>query len=204
VPGLRSRVTAGSSTPVAEVGDLVVGYPGGLRARYRWGGSGDGPAVFALTETGGSLTDLGPLVAADADALCRAELRVDGPGGAWTIRLASRIYDEPSGLAWDTAGLVVVRYGFHVYGLHGRSGELAWSHASASPVTSLHGSSRLDHVIAVAEIETFALAADGAIVWRVGHSDVVSSAELIGGHLVLTDYTGQMVTLDPRTGATVG
>ena len=37
----------------------VVGYPGGLRASWRWAGSGDGAKVFALTEAGGPLVDLG-------------------------------------------------------------------------------------------------------------------------------------------------
>ena len=33
----------------------VASYPGGIRVRSAWGGSGDGPAVFALSEAGGSL-----------------------------------------------------------------------------------------------------------------------------------------------------
>ena len=43
-----------------EPRNATVTYPGGLRARWRWGGSGPAPAVFALTEAGGSLIDLGP------------------------------------------------------------------------------------------------------------------------------------------------
>jgi hypothetical protein len=59
-------------------------------------------------------------------------------------------------------------------------------------------------VIVVAEIETIAVAADGTIAWRVGQSDVVSAAELVGGRLVLTGYTGEVIALDPATGATIG
>ena len=188
---------------MAATRDLVVAYPGGLRARFRWAGSGQGDEVFALSETGGTLTDLGPSVSDDPDALCRAELRVDTPVGAWTVRLASRIYDEPVGLAWDTAGLLVVSYGFHVYGLEARTGVAAWIHRSATPIVALVGSSRLDHVIAVAEIETVALGAGGDAIWRVAHSDVVSQAQLVGGRLVLTAYSGETIALDPGTGRTI-
>ncbi len=184
--------------------DLVVAYPGGLRARYRWAGSGEAALVFALSEAGGTLVDLGPRVADDPDALCRAELRVDSPGGVWTVRLASRIYDEPAGLAWDVPGLLIVKYGFHVYGLGTRNGEAAWIHRSATPILTVLGSSRLDHVIAAAEIETVALGPAGEVVWKVGQSDVVSAAELVGGRLVLTGYTGEAIALDPLTGHTVG
>jgi len=186
------------------VRDLVVVYPGGLRARYRWAGSGEAADVFALTEAGGSLIDLGPRIADDPDVLCRAELRIESPAGTWTVRLASRIYDEPTSLAWDVHSLLVVKYGFHVYGLGSRGGEAAWIYRSATPVLSVHGSSRLEHVIAVSEIETVALGPDGGIVWKVGHSDVVSAADLIGGRLVLTGYTGETIALDPRTGRPLG
>jgi outer membrane protein assembly factor BamB len=180
--------------------DATVGYPGGLRARWRWAGSGQGPAVFALTEAGGSLEDLGPLVSASYEQLCRAELRVDGPAGAWTVRLASAISDEPAGLLWDEPALLVVKYGFHTYGLDSRTGSLRWSHRSASPVIAVLGTPRLAHVIVQAEIETFAIEADGTVGWRIAHSDVVSEAALIGGRLVLTSYTGQATAIDPATG----
>ena len=65
-----------------EPRDATVAYPGGLRARWRWAGSGQAAAVFALSEAGGTLVDHGHLAAEDPDARCRAELRVDGPGGA--------------------------------------------------------------------------------------------------------------------------
>jgi len=91
----------------AEPHNATVTYPGGLRARWRWGGSGQGPAVFALSEAGGSLVDLGALVAADPEPLCRAELRLEGPRGAWTARFASAIFDEPRAAHWDDAGLLV-------------------------------------------------------------------------------------------------
>ena len=184
----------------AEPRDATVSYPGGLRARWRWAGSGSGPAVFALTDAGGTLTDHGPLVSASFEQLCRAELRIDGPGGAWTVRLASTIYDEPAGLLWDETGLFVVKYGFHTYGFDARSGDLRWSHRSATPVVAVLASSRLPHVLAQAEIETFALEPDGTVAWRIAHSDVVTAAELIGGRLVLTGFDGQFNALDPATG----
>jgi outer membrane protein assembly factor BamB len=183
-----------------EPRDAVVQYPGGLRARWRWGGSGQGPAVFALSEAGGALLDLGEVVAPEPDVLCRAELRVDGPAGGWTLRLASAIYDEPAALLWDTEGLLVTKYGFHTYGLDARSGELRWQHRSATPVLAVLGSSRLAHVLVQGELETFALEADGTVAWRVAHTDVVTAVELVGGHLVLTSFAGQRLALDPSTG----
>lgn len=184
----------------AQPRDATIGYPGGLRARWRWGGSGQGPAVFALTEAGGPLEDHGPLVSAEPDQLCRAELRIDGPGGAWTARLASAIHDEPAGLLWDDHGLFVVKYGFHTYAFEARSGALRWSHRSATPLLAVLASPRLPHVIAQAEIETFALEADGAVAWRIAHSDVVTGVELVGGRLVLTSFGGQVSAVDPATG----
>ena len=65
---------------------------------------------------------------------------------------------------------------------------------------ALLGSPRLAHVIVQAEIETFAIEADGTVAWRVAHSDVVTAAELIGGRLVLTGFDGQLNALDPVTG----
>jgi len=55
-------------------------------------------------------------------------------------------------------------------------------------------------VLVQAEIETFALEADGTVAWRVAHSDVVTAAELVGGRLVLTSFTGAVTALDPVTG----
>jgi outer membrane protein assembly factor BamB len=184
----------------SEVRHRVVAYPGGLRASYRWAGSGDGASVFALTETGGPLTDLGDLSGPDPERRCRAELRLETPSGPWTVRLASTISDEPAGLLWDTEGLLVVTYGFHAYALGARTGELRWSHRSASPIVAILGSPRLPHVILQAEIETFALEATGEVAWRVAHSDVVAGAELVGGQLVLTAFSGQVRALDPLTG----
>ena len=63
------------------------------------------------------------------------------------------------------------------------SGELRWSHRSGSPVEVVLGSSRLPHVLVQAEVETFAIAPDGEVAWRVAHSDVVTAAELVGGRL---------------------
>jgi outer membrane protein assembly factor BamB len=188
---------------VSEPLDATIVYPGGLRARWRWGGSGSAASVFALTEAGGELRDLGPLVSPDPDALCRAELHLEGPRGAWTDRFASLIHDEPRALHWDTAGLLVVAYGFTTYGIEVASGEVHWDHRSASPIIALLGSSRLAHVLVQSEIETFAIEEDGAVAWRVAHSDVVTAAELVGGRLVLTGFDGQVRALDPSTGRTV-
>lgn len=183
-----------------EVQRSSVQYPGGLAARYRWSGSGTAEAVFALSEEGGTLADHGPLVSADADRLCRAELRVEGPLGAWTARFASPIFDEPNGLLWDTAGLLLVKYGFVVYALDGRSGALRWQHASRTPVVAVLGSSRLPHALVQSEVETFALDAGGGVVWRIAHSDVVAGVQLMGGRLVLTSYVGLVQAIDPLTG----
>jgi hypothetical protein len=182
----------------------AVTYPGGLRARWRWGGSGSGAAVFALSEVGGNLVDLGARVATDPDPLCRAELRLEGPRGAWTARFASLIHDVPRAIHWDSAGLFVVAYGFHTFGLESASGELRWEHRSATPLIALLGSSRLAHLLVQAELETFAIEPDGTVAWRVAHSDVVTAAELVGGRLVLTGFDGQLSALDPATGRPAG
>jgi len=193
-------VTGTGSSGGSAPRDATIGYPGGIRARWRWSGSGQGPAVFALTEAGGSLEDLGPLVSPSFEELCRAELRIDGPGGAWTVRLASTIHDEPAGLVWDDAGLFVVKYGFHTYGFESRSGALRWSHRSASPLIAVIGSPRLAHLIVQSEIETFAIEPDGTVGWRIAHSDVVTEAALVGGRLVLTSFGGLVSAIDPVTG----
>lgn len=184
--------------------DATLTYPGGLRARWRWGGSGGAAQVFALSEAGGELVDLGELTGPDPDERCRAELRIDGPAGPWTVRLASTINDEPTATLWDTAGQLVVRYGFHAYGLDARSGALRWSFRSATPTIALVASSRLKHVVLQSELETFAIEADGEVAWRVAHSDVVVGAELVGGRLVLTGYGGGRNVLDPATGRASG
>jgi len=189
---------------VAEPRDATVSYPGGLRARWRWAGSGQGAAVFALSEVGGELLDLGPEVSDDPDALCRAELRVDGPAGAWTARFASAINDEPAAQLWDTAAQLVVKYGFHGYGLDARTGALRWVHRSATPLLAVFASSRLRHVILQAELETFAIEPDGTVAWRIAHSDVVTEASMIGGRLVLTGYGGGVNAVDPATGRAAG
>jgi hypothetical protein len=166
----------------------------------RWAGSGQGSSVFALTEAGGPLTDLGTLAGPDPDRRCRAEVRVETPAGPWTVRLASTISDQPAGMLWDTEQLLLLKYGFHAYAFDARSGTLRWSHRSASPVIAVLGSSRLAHVLVQAEVETFAIEPDGEVAWRVAHSDVVTAVELVGGRLVLTSFDGQVRALDPRTG----
>jgi hypothetical protein len=193
-------VTAPRTSVTAEPGNSTIVYPGGLRARWRWGGSGSGQAVFALSEIGGNLIDLGSRVAADPEPLCRAELRLEGPRGAWTARFASLISDEPRALHWDSFGLLVVAYGFHTFGLEVESGEARWEHRSATPIIALLGSPRLSHVVVQAELETFAIDADGTVGWRAVHSDVVTAAELVASRLVLTSFAGQVTALDPSTG----
>ena len=197
-------MTSSTHTGVPEPRDATIVYPGGLRARWRWGGSGQAQAVFALSEVGGELIDLGPEIADDPDALCRAELRADGPRGAWTVRFASLIYDEPRAIYWDSAGILVVAYGFHAYGLDSATGAARWVHRSATPLIALLGSPRLAHVLLQSEVETFAVEPDGEVAWRVAHSDVVTAAELIGGRLVLTGFDGQANVLDPATGRQAG
>ena len=177
---------------MSEPLDATITYPGGLRARWRSGGSGSGPSVFALTEAAGELRDFGTLVSPDPDALCRAELHLEGPRGAWTARFASLIHDEPRAIHWDTAALLVVAYGFTTYGIDVASGDRRWDHRSASPILALLGSSRLAHVLVQSEIETFAIEEDGTVAWRVAHSDVVTAAEMVGGRLVLTGFDGQV------------
>jgi hypothetical protein len=194
----------GTTGTTREPSNATVSYPGGLRARWRWGGSGSAHAVFALSEAGGSLLDLGPRVSAEPDALCRAELRLEGPRGAWTARFASTIFDVPRATFVDTADLLVVSYGFHTFGLDASTGALRWEHRSATPVIGQFGSPRLAHVLVQSEIETFAIEPDGEIAWRVAHSDVVTAAELISGRLVLTGFDGQLQVLDPSTGRPAG
>ncbi len=184
----------------SEPGHAIATYPGGLRVSYRWAGSGQGPAVFALSETGGPVVDHGPMLGPDFERLCRAEVRVEHPGGAWAVRLASPIFDEPSGWAWDTAGLLVVGYGFVTYAFDARHGDLRWSHRARSPMVAVLGSTRLPHVLAQTEVETFALEEDGEVRWRAAHSDVVASAQLVGSSLVLTSYGGQVMALDAASG----
>jgi outer membrane protein assembly factor BamB len=185
---------------VSQVQRASIGYPGGLAARYRWGGSGSAGEVFALSESGGALTDHAGLAGDDPTRMCRAELRIEGPLGIWTARFASPVFDEPAGLLWDDQMQLVVKYGFRVYGLAARGGELLWSHRSGTPIVAVLGSPRLGHVIVQSEVETVALDPAGEARWRVAHSDVIAGAELVGGMLTLTTYGGEVVGLDPATG----
>jgi len=185
---------------VSRVQRASIGYPGGLAARYRWGGSGSAEEVFALSESGGAMTDHAGLAGDDPTRMCRAELRIEGPLGIWTVRFASPVFDEPAGLLWDDQMQLVVKYGFRVYGLAARTGELLWSHRSGTPIVAVLGSSRLGHVIVQSEVETVALDPAGEARWRVAHSDVIAGAELVGGMLTLTTYGGEVVGLDPATG----
>lgn len=131
-------------------------------------------------------------------------MRVEGPGGTWTARFASRISDEPQAVLWDTAGLMLVTFGFHLYGLEARSGALRWTFASPVPLITALVSSRWPHAIAQSELETTALEADGSVVWRVRLQDVAVEAALVGGRLVLTGLGGSLLTLDPLSGHSAG
>ncbi|MDP8905691.1 MAG: hypothetical protein M3N29_10360 [Chloroflexota bacterium] len=175
-------------------------YPGGLAARYRWAGSASAASVFGVSEATGTLADYGTLEGGDPDRLCRAELRVESPLGSWTARLASLVYDEPQGVLWDSAGLLLVKYGFRLYAFSARSGELAWSHASATPTLAVFASSRLGHCLLQSEVETIALRPNGDVAWRAAHNEVVTEARLLGGRLILTTYGGQQLVLDAATG----
>ena len=184
-----------------EPGNRTETYPGGLRARWRWGGSGQAADVFALSEAGGALLDLGPRVSADPDALCRAELRLEGPRGAWTARFASTIYDVPAG-GLPRHGRAARR---RLRLPHLRPGRRDRRPPLGPPLGDAdHRPARLaagwPHVLVQSEIETFALDPDGTVAWRVAHSDVVTAAELVGGRLVLTGFDGQLNALDPATG----
>jgi hypothetical protein len=185
---------------VTDVHRLTVNYPGGLTARYRWGGSGSGTLVFASSEGSGSLVDLAVMAGPNLQRMCRAEMRVEGPLGIWTARFASPVFDEPAGLLWDSEALLVVKYGFLAYALASRSGSLGWAHASGTPTVAVLGSTRLPHVLLQSEVETVALDPAGVVRWRVAHGDVVASAALHANALALTSYGGALSLLDPLSG----
>jgi len=71
-------------------------------------------------------------------------------------------------------------------------------------VLAVFASSRLRHVVVQAELETFAIEADGTVAWRIAHTDVVTAASLVGGRLVLTGYGGGVNSIDPATGRAAG
>ncbi len=204
---MNERPAAPIPSGAVEPHSLIMSFPGGLRVRATWGSSGQAAAVFALSESGATLADHGALGAGaeeDPNRLCRMELRVEHPGGAWAIRLASVIYDEPRALHWDEGALFVVGYGFTVYAFAARSGELAWLHQTGTPVVALMASPRLEHVIVQSEVETWAIRANGEVRWRLAHTDVVGAAELLGGQLILTSISGATQSIDPITGRALG
>jgi len=179
----------------------IVRYPGGYRAVYAWGGptielaleaaAGDEPAILDLADLGGSA----------GDRLCHASIDVSGPTGGWAALLAAPIFDAPQGLLWDSAGLLLVAYGFRAYAFEARGGQLRWSFDSATPLVAILGSPRLEHVLVQGELETTALDAAGEVAWRASHEDVITAAELMAGRLVASTWSGATVTIDPRTGA---
>jgi len=95
---------------------------------------------------------------------------------------------------------LLVKYGFRMYALGSRTGELAWSHRSGTPVVAVLCSPSLEHCVVQSELETTALDAQGGIAWRATHNDVVIDAHLVGGQLVLDSYAGRHLVLDPQTG----
>ena len=200
---MRRGAATDHGRPVSEVRRITLAYPGGFTVRYRWGSSGSADEVFASSEGVGGLADHAALAGGDPGRMCRAELRVEGPPGQWTARLASPVFDEPAGLLWDSQAQLVVKYGFLVYGLASRTGELCWSHRSGTPVVAVLGSTRLSHVLLQSEVETIALDPAGEALWRVAHNDVIAAAELVGGRLALTSYGGDVSLLDPRDGRTL-
>lgn len=200
---MTERAAAPIPSGAVEPRSLITSFPGGLRVRATWGSSGQATAVFALSEAGASLVDHGALGAGaeeDPNRLCRMELRIEHPSGAWAVRLASIIYDEPRAIHWDEGGLFVVGYGFTVYAFASRRGELAWMHQTGTPVVALMASPRLEHIIVQSEVETWAIRADGEVRWRLAHTDVVGAAELLGGQLILTSISGATQSIDPATG----
>ena len=168
---------------VSEVQRATVGYPGGLAARYRWGGSGSAEEVFALSRERRRPDRPRRAGRRRPRRGCAAPSCASrGRWATWTARFASPVFDEPAGLVWDTEAQLVVKYGFRVYGLASRSGELRWSHLSGTPVVAVLGSPRLDHVILQSEVETLALDAAGEVRWRVAHSDVIAARRAGGRH----------------------
>jgi len=185
---------------VSEVQRHTVAYPGGLTVRFRWAGSGRRDEVAALSEGQGSLFDHGSLAGPNPERLCAAELRVEGPTGEWTARLASPVFDTPEAVLWDTEALLVVKYGFLAYALASRGGELRWTYQAGTPLVAVLASTRLAHVLLQSEVETVAVGADGQVRWRVAHGDVVAGAELVAGSLAVTSYGGTVALLDPGDG----
>ena len=140
-------------------------------------------------------------VGGDFDALCRAELRIEAPGGAWTARLASTIFDEPAALFWDNARPV--------------RREVRLPHVR---VRRPFGRPALVSPLRDAAPRGIRVAATGPRRRPVRDRDVrdrarrrrspggsptpTSSpgAELVGGRLVLTSYGGAATALDPATG----
>ena len=159
------------------------------------------PAVFALSEAGGTLIDLG------AARRGRSRCRCAGPSSGSRVRAARGRPASPRRSTtsrrrcyWDTAGLLVVEYGFHAYGLDARPATRAGSTARRRRSSPCSGRRGCAHVVVQAELETFAIEPDGTVAWRIAHSDVVTAAELVGGRLVLTELRRPGQRARPATG----
>ena len=95
------------------------------------------------------------------------------------------------------AGVGAASASAHDVILTGLAGLLAGAFSMAvGELTSVSSQSELVQ----AEIETFAIRGDGEVAWRVAHSDVVTAAELLGGRLVLSSFSGEVQAIDPATG----
>ena len=197
------------TTPVAHVAGeprhTVIAFPGGLRASLRWAGSGRAAEVFALTEAGGPLVDLGELAGPDPDERCRAEIRrrdagraVDGPARLDDQRRAGGPAVGLRGPARHQVRVprLRVRRADRRAGAGATGARRRCSSSSARPgcrTSSPRPRSRPSRS-----------RRDGEVAWRVAHSDVVTEAELVGGRLVLTSFDGQVRAIDPLTGRSAG
>ena len=79
----------------ADARQEIVACPGGIRARFRWVGTGQGDAALALGETGGALYDFGPgsprpssaPAGPTRESRARADtFAVEAVDGLWTTR----------------------------------------------------------------------------------------------------------------------
>ena len=123
---------------------------------------------------------------------------------AWGVDRAVRLDHQRRAARrsiWDSAGLLVVSYGFHTFGLRGRhrrgrlGASLGDADRRAARITTarprrrpgrardLRHRGRRDRSPGASRIPTWS-----------------SGAELVGGRLVLTGYAGQLNALDPATG----
>ena len=181
-PGCHRPTPARDLDPAREPGRAAQRCGHAIRAACAHGGGGAAAArrrpCSPCRRPAGTLIDLGPHVSEDPDALCRAELRLEGPRGAWTARFASVIYDEPRALYWDTAGLLVVAYGFHAFGLDAGDRRAALGAPLGDATDRAAGLSAAGPRPRPVGARDVRDRPDGTVAWRVAHSDVVTAADL--------------------------